>query len=366
MKRSSPKIPPEVYQKIKSAAQKLAFDMGYLNASIPMRSTIIDSLVSHEEVGKVLANYLDKTRLRSHIKDNILRALSQQQFKPYPIEEHIKWCNAHYGVNSLIVVDRECSSQRRSVYWLKDEETKFSVFVAECAYKCWESALRAALLFIAKNKVGPDARFKILLSLSPGQSVVPDREEQFLRYALSAVNVDMRIVRLSDLAALESAGVLHRLWAEGEFPWEERFAKYLPVYGFAAACGKFGAGEEVACAGWMDVTDAGLGRLGRNENLFVVQAKGHSMEPKIRDGQFCVFEHRKGEFHDNDIVLAQHAPNIDTETEGAFSIKKIEKRGDQIVLRPVNAAYDPITLPASSLGGDYKIIGTLRGVVNEV
>ena len=160
--------------------------------------------------------------------------------------------------------------------------------------------------------------------------------------------------------------LLHRLWAEGEFPWEERFAKYLPVYGFAAACGKFGAGEEVACTGWMDVTDAGLGRLGRNENLFVVQAKGHSMEPTIRDGQFCVFEHRKGAFHDNDIVLAQHAPNIDTETEGAFSIKKIEKRGDQIVLRPVNAAYDPITLPASSLGGDYKIVGTLCGVVNEV
>ena len=144
-----------------------------------------------------------------------------------------------------------------------------------------------------------------------------------------------------------------------------KFRGWLPVYGFAAACGKFGAGEEIACTGWMDVTDAGLGRLGRNENLFVVQAKGHSMEPKIRDGQFCVFEHRKGEFHDNDIVLVQHAPNIDTETEGAFSIKKIEKRGDEIILRPVNAAYDPISFPASSLGGDYKIVGTLRGVVNE-
>ena len=145
---------------------------------------------------------------------------------------------------------------------------------------------------------------------------MPDREEQFLRYALSAVNVDMRIVRLSDLTALESVGVLPRLWAEGEFSWEERFAKYLPVYGFAAACGKF-----------------------------------------------CVFEHRKGEFHDNDIVLAQHAPYADAETGGAFSIKKIEKRGDEIILRPVNAAYDPITLSASALGGDYKIVGTLRGKI---
>jgi SOS-response transcriptional repressor LexA len=76
-----------------------------------------------------------------------------------------------------------------------------------------------------------------------------------------------------------------------------------------------------------------------------------------------VFEHRKGEFHDNDIVLAQHAPYADAETGGAFSIKKIEKRGDQIVLLPVNAAYDPITLPAAAHGTEYKIVGTLRVVI---
>ena len=62
-------------------------------------------------------------------------------------------------------------------------------------------------------------------------------------------------------------------------------------------------------------------------------------------------------------MLAQHAPHAASETGGAFLIKKIEKRGDETVLRPVNAAYDPITIPASALGGDYKIVGTLRVVI---
>lgn len=360
MKRNLPKIPIAVCEKIKANAQRIAQAMGYLNASNSMRSVIIDTLVSHADVGKRLSDYLDRARIRSHIKDNILRALSQQQFFNYPINEQIAWCRNHYGAENLIVVGSEHSNPRRSVYWLKDEKTGFSVFIAECAYRCWESALRTALLFMAKNKALTDDNFRILLSLSPGQSRVTEHEEQFLRSALTAVNVDVRIVRTSVRAVLTAEGRVPRLWAEGEFPAEERFARFLPVYGFRTACGKFGAGEEVACNGWMDVSDAGLGRFGRKENLFVVRAKGHSMEPQIRDGQYCVFEHRKGEFRDGEIVLAQHAPVIDGETEGAFSIKRVERCGDAVLLCPTNPAYEPIPLPVDSSANDYLVVGTLR------
>lgn len=140
MKRNTPKIPVAVYEKITRAAQDIASGMGYLNASNSMRSLIIDTLVVHAEVGKRLSDYLDKSRIRSHIKDNILRAMSQRQFVNYSTDEQIEWCKGHYGVENLIVVEKECSNPRRSVYWLKDEPTGFSVFVAECAYRCWESA----------------------------------------------------------------------------------------------------------------------------------------------------------------------------------------------------------------------------------
>lgn len=360
MKRNLPKIPDAVYARIKTAAQNIASEMGYLNASNSVRSTIINALVDNTDVGKRLSDYLDKTRVRSHIKDNILRAMSQQQFFNYPIDEQVEWCKSRYGAERLIVVERECSNPRRSVYWLKDEMTGFSVFVAECAYRCWESALRAALLFIAKNKVTTEGGFKILLSLSPGQAMVSEREEQFLREALAAIDVDIRIVRKSSRAVRMMREDSPRLYAEGEFPAEERFARFLPVYGFRAACGKFGAGEEVVCDGWMDVTDAGLVRLGRNEGLFVVRAMGHSMEPRIRDGQYCVFECCGGAFHDGEIVLAQHAPVVDDETEVAFSVKRVERRGDAIVLCPLSPAYEPIPLPADFGADDYRVVGTLR------
>mgnify|MGYP003316242341 CR=1 FL=1 len=151
-----------------------------------------------------------------------------------------------------------------------------------------------------------------------------------------------------------------------------KYNGWLPVYSFAAACGKFGAEETVECKGWIDVSTVSVGHL--TDKMYVVQAKGHSMEPQIADGQYCVFEYRAGTFDPNDIVLAQHTPVQDNETEGAYSIKKIiVKRHESedaetlqnvsIVLEPLNRdpKYVPIPLPdLGEFGNDYKIVGVLR------
>ena len=156
---------------------------------------------------------------------------------------------------------------------------------------------------------------------------------------------------------------------------ELKYNGWLPVYGFAAACGKFGAEEAVECDGWIDVSAAGVGHL--TDKMYVVQAKGLSMEPQIADGQYCVFEYREGAFDPNDIVLAQHTPVQDDETQGAYSIKKIvvERRESEeaetpqnvsIVLRPLNRdpKYEAIVLPdLGEFGNDYKIVGVLRKVL---
>lgn len=47
----------------------------------------------------------------------------------------------------------------------------------------------------------------------------------------------------------------------------------------------FGEGELVDESGWMKVES--MGKL--NRNMFIVQAVGHSMEPLIHDGDYCVF-----------------------------------------------------------------------------
>ena len=82
------------------------------------------------------------------------------------------------------------------------------------------------------------------------------------------------------------------------------------------------------------------------------------MEPRIRDGEYCVFEYRMDEVpEDNAIVLAEHADVIDGETRGAYSIKKLVHEGGKVILRPLNPDYDDIELDPTQ---GYRIVGVLR------
>ena len=134
-----------------------------------------------------------------------------------------------------------------------------------------------------------------------------------------------------------------------------RYREYLPLYTIAAACGKFGAEQRVEePIGWVRIS----GRLTPNKNLFVVRAMGHSMEPKIKDGEYCVFEYREHEVPTEEVVvLAEHSGVIDDETQGAYSIKKFTKDGENIVLRPVNPEHPNIPLDPTC---SYSIVGVHR------
>lgn len=134
-----------------------------------------------------------------------------------------------------------------------------------------------------------------------------------------------------------------------------KFREYLPLYSMRAACGHFGGVERVESpVGWVKIS--GRNRLGKN--LYVVRAQGHSMEPRIKDGEFCIFEYRGNAMpQDNDIVLAEHTGEIDDETHGAYSIKKFVRAGEEIILHPINPDYTDIVLDQTR---DYRIVGVLR------
>lgn len=75
----------------------------------------------------------------------------------------------------------------------------------------------------------------------------------------------------------------------------------------------------VSPGGWVKIG----GRNRPNPNLYIVKAVGHSKEPVIKDGEYCIFEYRGGaEPEDNAIVLAKHTGEIDDETQGVYSIEK--------------------------------------------
>jgi len=151
-------------------------------------------------------------------------------------------------------------------------------------------------------------------------------------------------------------------------PEEEQYTTYLPVYSLKAACGYFGEGEEVSNLGW--IWAEGIGRL--NRNMFVVQATGHSMEPKIHDGEFCVFRSTPAGSRQGKIVLVQHNRCYDPDYGGAYSIKEYSStksfdelgnwQHEKIELIPHNKDYDPIIIDAEE-AEDFRIIGEFVGIL---
>lgn len=131
---------------------------------------------------------------------------------------------------------------------------------------------------------------------------------------------------------------------------DQKYISYFPVYSIQAACGYFGRFEPAEHMGWMRVE----GERRKDRNKFIIQAVGHSMEPRIHDGDYCLFARYTGGSREGKIVLAEHYGEVDSDYEGAYSIKvyhskkKYDEFGgwehESIELWPLNKEYDPIKL----------------------
>lgn len=151
---------------------------------------------------------------------------------------------------------------------------------------------------------------------------------------------------------------------------EEKYISFYPVYSIRAACGYFGHMEPTDHIGWMKVEGTGK----RDRNKFIVQAVGHSMEPRINDGDYCLFQRYQGGSREGKIVLAEHHGHADTEYEGSYSIKEYrsskryneygEWEHESVELRPLNHAYDPIVLSAYDIE-EFCIVGEFVKVVEQ-
>jgi type III restriction enzyme len=155
-------------------------------------------------------------------------------------------------------------------------------------------------------------------------------------------------------AETPSPSRLQLLPAEDPRVRTEAFKTLLPVYSLKAAAGYFGSGEAVDPEGWVEAS--GFGRL--EDQMFVAKVVGQSMEPRIYDGDYCVFRARPEGTRQGKIVLVQHREISDPEAGGSFTVKRYrsEKTTDQagewkhqrITLEPLNPEYDPIVLTADS------------------
>lgn len=91
--------------------------------------------------------------------------------------------------------------------------------------------------------------------------------------------------------------------------------------------------------------------------MFIAQVVGHSMEPLVPSGSFCLFRPVPGGTKDGRKLLVWHEGVADDETGGQFTLKvyrseKVPSNDDgghkvRIVLSPLNPEFSPIELDAS-------------------
>ena len=157
---------------------------------------------------------------------------------------------------------------------------------------------------------------------------------------------------------------------EPQIGHEVKYVDFLPLYSLRAACGYFGEGEDVEELGWIRVDN--MGKL--NRNMFVVKASGDSMEPKIHDGDYCVFRANPAGSREEKIVLVQNHIAYDPDYGGSYAIKQYSSekyyntdgtwRHSEILLKPLNPKYNPIVL--DEMDSDcFRVIGEFMGIVNE-
>lgn len=190
-------------------------------------------------------------------------------------------------------------------------------------------------------------------------------DNELAEYFRAGIHQSVRVTEAEEAVAMPPVIQLQRI--EPEVNDDVKYLDYLPYYSIKAACGAFGEWQVVNEEGWVKVQ--GLGPLSRG--MFVIKAVGHSMEPRIKDGDLCVFRATVAGSRNNKIVLVQHHEVYDSENQGRYSIKKYtskkiydeqtgEWQHEEILLQPLNHTYPPIQIKEEN---SFVVVGEFLGVV---
>jgi superfamily II DNA or RNA helicase/diadenosine tetraphosphate (Ap4A) HIT family hydrolase/HKD family nuclease len=169
----------------------------------------------------------------------------------------------------------------------------------------------------------------------------------------------------SDAISLKES--LQKLLLVPSPPDHERFVQYVPVYDLEAAAGLWGPDQAPSEVGWMHIADHPL-----KPGMFVARVRGHSMEPKIPSGAYCLFRKCPEGTREGRIVLVQFHSMSDPEGGGRYTVKiyhsdkTMTEEGwshQQIELRPLNRdpTYQPIPVteveaPELTIVGEFVAV----------
>jgi type III restriction enzyme len=191
-------------------------------------------------------------------------------------------------------------------------------------------------------------------------------KKHFSELGLDYRHITDEVVRWWESDSAEEALTFDKLMGEIEIVEtvgaDEKFNTHLPLVPLEAVATSFNKEEYFdSIQGWIQAD------IGKNfsPDMFVAKVVGKSMEPTIRDGDYCVFRFELGGSREGKIVLANCTSLHDPDSKGQYTIKKYHSekeyfedgtwRHKKIVLQPDNKNFPDIVLE-NVLEGDFRII----------
>lgn len=150
------------------------------------------------------------------------------------------------------------------------------------------------------------------------------------------------------------------------------FTNAVPLVNFKVAAGDFSDHQSINDWDWVALPDY----LRPATGMFVAQVIGESMNRRIPNGAWCLFQRPPGGTRQGKIVLVQHRDIQDPDTGVSFTVKRYysEKSSDpdtewqhlKIELRPDSSDpdYQSIVLESES-AADLRVIGEFKAVIDE-
>ena len=109
--------------------------------------------------------------------------------------------------------------------------------------------------------------------------------EKLFDYLETTLSATMRITDREQVLVEDFSRALDRLYRKHVPSKVLEFRTHLPRYSLRAAAGRFLENEEIEAEEWIEAPED----LKLTPDMFIAQIAGHSMEPLIPDGSFCVF-----------------------------------------------------------------------------
>jgi phage repressor protein C with HTH and peptisase S24 domain len=134
-------------------------------------------------------------------------------------------------------------------------------------------------------------------------------------------------------------------------PENELYNTFIPLYDLQAAAGAFSESQPVEPLGWVQPNT----HRKINNGLFVAQVIGHSMEPRIPDGSYCLFKAPVTGTRNGRIVLAQHNSIEDPDHGGRYTVKEYAST-KQIFSEDDKSNWRHSSITLKALNPDYKDI----------